>query len=462
MLLLMLVVVAATSAVIVTQMSEARLRMERGNDTQLALAAARRALLEYAVTYPDRFPGQPIQFPCPDLDAAGGLADGEAHTAACGSPGVSMLGRVPWRTLGIDPPRDTDGNCLWYAVSGSYKGAAAATAALINPDSNGQFQLYSAETGGLVLGAQPEDRAVAIVLAPGAALAGQARSGAGNGTTECGNDFAVADYLDTATSIGVSNATLSGLPYSIETFAVSERFDAVPNDSLLAISRADVESVVLGRNDQFATMAALTAGVASCVAAYGLSNPGGAADYRLPWPAPLDLPDYADALQFNDHNGGQLFGRLADTVNDSNNQTGNAVGRLLTDCDPALAAAWDPALLSLWQHWKDHLFYAVAESYQPTSAVPTVCGNCLSFNSGGSLAAVVLFAGARLDSLNQVRNAPPTDADTRHDITNYLEGRNAANYPFTSGVRDFESRPPAADFNDLAYCIDESMGVGPC
>ena len=75
------------------------------------------------------------------------------------------------------------------------------------------------------------------------------------------------------------------------------------------------------------------------------------------------------------------------------------------------------------------VFYAVAESHLPTAAVPSNCSNCLTVNGAGQYAAVLLFSGQRMAALAQVRNAPPTDADTKQNTANYLEGNNAANIP---------------------------------
>jgi hypothetical protein len=73
-----------------------------------------------------------------------------------------------------------------------------------------------------------------------------------------------------------------------------------------------------------------------------------------------------------------------------------------------------------------------------------------------------MFAGARLETLGQVRDEPPADADTRGAIGNYLEGRNAANHPNTGGDGDYESASASAGFNDVLYCIDPALGVAPC
>jgi len=115
-----------------------------------------------------------------------------------------------------------------------------------------------------------------------------------------------------------------------------------------------------------------------------------------------------------------------------------------------------------WQHWKDHFFYVVADSYAPTATVPSACIDCISVNGSGQYAAVVLFANSRLDALAQVRDAPPTDADTRNDIGNYLEAANVSGFPHTGGALDLYSQTAGTSFNDLLFCIDESLAVSEC
>ncbi len=159
-----------------------RARLER---TRLALAEAREALIAHAITY-DLMPehaGNPRMalLPCPDLDG-----DGSADT--CGSMGNAALGRLPYRTLALPRLLDGYGECLWYAVAGGIKNNPDPAQAL-NWDTPGQFLLTS-HTGSPLITGTPA-RAVAVVLAPGGALAGQSRgvpagacAGGANATTE--------------------------------------------------------------------------------------------------------------------------------------------------------------------------------------------------------------------------------------------------------------------------------------
>lgn len=100
----------------------------------LVLAQAREALRAYR--------GVTGVLPCPDRELTG---EGRS-SVACGSVAVGLL---PWRELGLAKLRDGAGGLLWYAMT-----------------SVGRLQV------------RDEGEVVALVIAPGPALAGQRRGGA--------------------------------------------------------------------------------------------------------------------------------------------------------------------------------------------------------------------------------------------------------------------------------------------
>ena len=209
-------------------------------------------------------------------------------------------------------------------------------------------------------------------------------------------------------------------------------------------------------------MRALGMTLASCIAHYASRNPAGVDDKRLPWPAPLSLPDYRIDASYDDVNSGMYSGRLADIVDTSNTDTGNTLNRIVSDCDSVSVPGWTPRMQSKWQHWKDHFFYAVAGSFAPNAATPSVCTNCLTVNGGGQYAGIVLFSGRRLAALGQIRNAPPLDTDTKNVSSNYVEGTNAASIPGDSTANNFASQATTSTFNDLLFCIDDQLIVTEC
>ena len=244
LLIVMLVVLVAATTVLVSRLDVTDVRTRRQTDAQESLAYARAALIDYAATRPDFYPGQAVALPCPDIDDSGGWLEGDAHTDACGGVGETVIGRVPWRTLGIDPPKDSSGSCLWYVVSGSYKDAGATTSPLINPDSNGQLQLFGIEATSIVAGSAPQDRPVALLIAPMTNLDGQVRAAAVGAGRQCSSSFDPAEFLDDDVGSGISNATLTGAPDVIDVIAATAGYDATHNDRVAMITRAELAEVV--------------------------------------------------------------------------------------------------------------------------------------------------------------------------------------------------------------------------
>jgi len=186
--------------------------------TYPVLALAERALIAYAAGNPTA----PGRLPCPDTTNTG-LAD-----ASCGVVGANALGRLPWKTLGLPDLRDGSGECLWYAVSGTFK--ENPSTASLNSDATGQFVILDG-AGNTLAGATAQTRAIAVVFAPGPGLAANNRAGVG--TTQCGGNTTAANYLDTAGAIN-NAAPLPG----VATFAAGTPSDTF-NDRLGFITPAE-------------------------------------------------------------------------------------------------------------------------------------------------------------------------------------------------------------------------------
>lgn len=90
-------------------------RAEREGVTGRALQEGKRALLAYVTQYAARGDtADPGQMPCPESTS---LANpGEASTSC--SATALVVGRLPWKTLGIDPLHDGEGEPLWYMMRG--------------------------------------------------------------------------------------------------------------------------------------------------------------------------------------------------------------------------------------------------------------------------------------------------------------------------------------------------------
>ena len=452
--------------------STASLARERDLKTNKALAEAKAALLTYAVTYGDDFThANPIPgyLPCPEL-AATSNSEGVA-SSSCGVALVSQIGRFPWRSLGLGPLRDGSGECLWYAVSGTYKNSpngvttSATTSNMMNWDTTGQFAVKAAD-GSYIAGSAattPDDSfAVAVIFAPGGALGTQDRStpaaqrppsASPTWVSACGGNYTAAAYLDTAS--GINNSTVSALASAVTTFIAGRASDSF-NDKLMYITRADIWNAVKKRSDFTAGLRALTRRAAECIALYGTQNSSGLTDMRLPWASPTALTNYAINSRYNDANL-DLSGRLSDRVDTSRTNNGtNAIP--LTSGNYYLFTnnsycSYQPYEQAWYENWKDHLFYALAWNYRPAAAKPTVaCPACLKVNGAGNYAAVVMFAGEKL--AGQTR----TTAASKGAFSNYLEGRNLSNDPNSAGNSNYEASA-SATFNDIVYAIDSNLRV---
>lgn len=90
-------------------------RAEREIKTGLALQEAKRALLAYVAQYAARpNTADPGQMPCPESPT---LANPGQSSSSC-SPAAIEVGRLPWKTLGIDQLSDGEGEPLWYMMRG--------------------------------------------------------------------------------------------------------------------------------------------------------------------------------------------------------------------------------------------------------------------------------------------------------------------------------------------------------
>jgi hypothetical protein len=164
--------------------------------------------------------------------------DGSAELFA-GNACPSYIGRLPWKTLGLPDLRDESGERLWYALSPNYRDNAA-----VEP-------LNSAKPGQIaVAGTQPAAGLVALIIAPGTAVA---RAGAAAAQTR-GCTVGVNCDANLACTLGVATPKCNPVNY-LETSGGIDNADgdfnyasAVEsesfNDRHLEISVDDIMSLV--------------------------------------------------------------------------------------------------------------------------------------------------------------------------------------------------------------------------
>jgi hypothetical protein len=207
----MLVLITGTSYILLNRLNNYS-NYARDTQSHIALLEAKRALLSYAMNYPElRSPTVkgPGYLPCPDQNNNG-------NPTNCGTSVTTTLrlGRLPFRILGLTDLQESGGERLWYAVSDNFK----------NTLSNDTV-LNSEKTG--LISVDGVNDIVAVIIAPGAPV------GAQSGRTS--ND--PADYLEDVNAVASSG-----------TFVTSSAAEF--NDQLVTITRqelmAAVEKRVLG------------------------------------------------------------------------------------------------------------------------------------------------------------------------------------------------------------------------
>ncbi|HHJ34781.1 MAG TPA: hypothetical protein ENJ87_03355, partial [Gammaproteobacteria bacterium] len=409
LLVLVIVIFLGISTYYFSTISLVEVQVDKIGNTQAVLKRAKQALLAYArVNWQlSGKAGKIGKLPCPDYIISG--TEGE-QDGSCGNAYANAIGYFPWRTLDIEVTKDSSGSCLLYAVSPAYK--TSPTAAL-NPDSFGQFRVVD-RAGVTLQGVSPEDRPVAVIIAPGAVLPGQIREN--NPPTICGSYYSddvpdlvsnlVAAYLDNdgnTNNAAIDPGTDNVIENVVQKYAGSDKGNNPLNDRLVTITHkelwASMQSTI--RSPAFRSkMKNLTEAVALCFAGYGNDNGN-----HLPMPALLDLSggDYRRDSDYDDSNifTAGFSGRLPYSVEKANTKLDNS--NLITNifsypyCDglELTTTTANPdnihftddlggdkgAFLDLWRNWKDHFFYAISKAHNPSAGSVAACsGDCLSVN----------------------------------------------------------------------------------
>jgi hypothetical protein len=463
MMLMLIVLVIGFVTMLVKSLSTTEISTKRHVQTSEVLAQAKDALIGYAITYGDSHNGEVHGYlPCPDKDAGNGEG---SSTLSCGITNVSQLGRLPWKTLGLGPLRDGNGECLWYAVSGTYK--STTKTGLMNWDTNGQFQVYAADGTRLD---SDGNQVVAVIFAPGTPDSSQDRSG--SSAPICGGNYTASAYLDASTAHSINNASISSTASAISQFIQGE-VDGDVNDRMIFITREDIWNAMQKRSDFNQKLKDMTKAVAECLADYGHNNDI-SSNHSLPWPALLSLSDYSVNTNYDDKDsyGGSTYyqGRVPYRVNTSRSVSDNDISYPYYLMYPSngLTCPYETASPSTplervypwWNNWKDHLFYAVSDEYRPRdSSTGTCTGDCVTIN-GNTYAAIVMFSGSALTGIN--RASTTTTNTARSVLANYLEGLNESSYPNYGGNNAYQTGATSSTFNDILYCIKTDLTVIEC
>jgi len=320
----LVIVVMGIAAALVGSLSTTALKNARQETTAAALAQAKEALIGYAITYGDTHTGETHGYlPCPDMNGeAGGNPEGSSET--CGITNANTLGRLPWRTLGLPTPRDSAGECLWYAVSGTYKNNPKTTSTM-NWDNTGRLKIFSAEGTEMA-----PDEIVAVVIAPGSVSAtnNPAQGRSGTYAPICGGNYTPAAYLDNDTIHNINNSDIATAKFILphEHRDVNGNVTVSVNDQFVYITRQDIWTAIQKRIAREAK---------KCLDDYAVTSAG-----KYPWAVPVSSSTTYSQLFRNEGANNTLFGRLPK--------------------DPSVQLVSTPAMITTMQSKFDALWPALA------------------------------------------------------------------------------------------------------
>lgn len=198
-------------------------KQQRLDTTYASLTEAKTALIGYAVLNASK----PGTMPCPDTDNNG---NSNSTVSNC----TSYIGRLPWRQqLGTTMLRDSNGECLWYALSPVFRTQMADPTRLSNPlnsTTNGTINIVNDSDVPII----PANAVIAVIFAPNYPLSGQSRNG--DPTIYCSGDSIASKYLDTKGLVNNATGNVVGNNYTFKLGAVDNGF----NDQLIYITAKDL------------------------------------------------------------------------------------------------------------------------------------------------------------------------------------------------------------------------------
>lgn len=244
----------AAAAFLVSQLDRSGVKIERDKKTAAVMAEAKTALIGSAASTTNI--ANPSYLPNPDLKLSAAIPEG-SESGVSGAVDISLIGKFPWRSLGVPPLREGWNECLWYVVSGRYKKSPGTT--VFNWDTQGQIDVID-KNGNMIA-----SNLAALIVAPGFVLEGQNRALADPTYKQCGGNYDVKNYLDTYDN---ANAIAGEVNYfagstnnrqapnsSNKTFVLAQSNDY--NDQFLFVTTDEIFRPLIRRNDFTAQISSL-------------------------------------------------------------------------------------------------------------------------------------------------------------------------------------------------------------
>ena len=250
LIFMLLIVILGAASLLLNSLNHMTVNIKRDQKTTEALSLAKMALIGDAVSQ------MPINsagyLRLPDLGFTLGMipAEGSAAPNFTGNnKDYSVIGKLPWRTLGLEPLHDGQGECLWYVVSGHFKNTPSTN--ILNWDTPGQINLVDAN-GNIIA-----NNLAALIVASGPVLDGQNRLQSDPAYAQCGGNYDARNYLDPYISSNAATAPSNYFSGSLNNRVTTNTFNrlmamaasAHNNDRFLLITPDEIFRRVMRRAD---------------------------------------------------------------------------------------------------------------------------------------------------------------------------------------------------------------------
>jgi hypothetical protein len=260
LIIMLVILVVGIAAVLINSLTSSKVKTARQETTAAALAQAKDALIGDTVSQPSVTSAGYLRLP--DIGfGPPGITPSEGNAAPNFSGNIadySVIGKVPWKSLGISQSRDGQGECPWYVVSGHFKNTPPTNSAL-NWDTLGQIDVIDGN------GSVIASNIAALLVAPGQPIDGQNRTLSDPIYTQCGGNYVARNYLDSYNSsdavagqvnyfTGSSNNRVA-LDTNNKQFVMTNNDHY--NDHFLFVTTDDIFRPIIRRSDFSAQISAL-------------------------------------------------------------------------------------------------------------------------------------------------------------------------------------------------------------
>jgi hypothetical protein len=258
LLIIVLLMVTGGLYLLVGALSPVRLREERARATAEALAQAKETLIGDALAAHNIKDAGYLSLPDLGFGIGGAPSEGTAAANFSGNnKDLTVIGKLPWKTLKLATSPNSAEECLWYVVSGRMKKSPRTD--IFNWDTQGQIDVID------INGTIVATNLAALIVAPGPTNTGQSRALADPAYIQCGGNYDARNYLDSYNGddapIGEVNYFTGSTNHRLASDSSNKRFvlasNSHRNDRLLFVTVSDIFRLLSRRTDFAAKITSL-------------------------------------------------------------------------------------------------------------------------------------------------------------------------------------------------------------